>query len=100
MSILTIAAVSVANPDVFATIRLTGGLLGGKDDYVEFALVRNGEVAILLDAPDPAFTPPPDQTQQQFTFPASAAIPPGTYFAVFRVNGQQAKQAFTLNMVA
>jgi len=100
ISIITISAVSAVNPDVFATIRLTGKLLGSKDDYVEFALVRNGEVAILLDTPDPAFTPPPDQTQQQFTFPSSAAIPPGTYFAVFRVNGQQAKQAFTLNMVA
>lgn len=100
ISIVTIAAVSAADPDVYATVGLTGKLLGSKGDYVEFALVRNGAVAILLDSPDPAFTPPPDQTQQQFTFPVSDAIPPGTYFAVLRVNGQQAKQAFTLNMVA
>ncbi len=100
ISIVTIAAVSAADPDVYATIALTGKLLGSNRDYVEFALVRNGAVAILLDSPDPAFSPPPDQSQQQFTFPAAAAIPPGTYFAVLRVNGQQAKQAFTLNMVA
>jgi hypothetical protein len=30
---------------------------------------------------------------------AAEAVPPGTYTAVFRVNGAQAKQAFLLNMV-
>jgi hypothetical protein len=100
ISIVTIAVAPAATPNVYATIALTGKLLGSSHDYVEFALVRNGAVAILLDSPDPAFSPPPNQSQQQFTFPSTTAIPPGIYFAVFRVNGQQAKQPFTLNMVA
>jgi hypothetical protein len=67
---------------------------------VEFALIRNGVVVVLLDSTDPAITPPPDQTKQQFAIPESGAVPQGLYFAVLRVNGQEAKQTFTLNMVA
>jgi Pvc16 N-terminal domain len=100
MTISSISTVSAANPNVFATIALSGSLLGGVGDYVEFALIRNGTVALLLDVHDPAFTPPADQGQQQFAIPATSAVPQGLYFAVFRANGQQAKQAFTLNMVA
>jgi len=100
MSIVSIAAVSAADPNVYGTIALTGKLLGSQRDYVEFALVRNGAVAVLLDSPDPAFTPPANQSNQQFAIPKSSAVPPGVYFAVLRVNGQQVKQAFTLNMVA
>jgi Pvc16 N-terminal domain len=100
IAIVAIAAVSVTNPNVYATIALTGVLLGGPGDYVEFALVSDGQVALLLDTPDPAFVPPGDQTKQQFAFPAANAIPPGLYYAILRVNGQQGKQAFTLNMAA
>lgn len=103
VSTITIHAIAAAssNPQtVYGTISLTGKLLGGPNDYVEFALSRNGVVALLLDTPDASFVPPGDQTAQQFTFPSTSAIPAGTYFAIFRVNGQQAKQPFTLNMVA
>ena len=99
MSIVSIAAVSSAIHNVYATIAVTGQLLGGTTDYVEFALVRDGTVVLLLDAPDPAFTLP-TQTQQRFEIPPANAVPPGVYFAVIRVNGQQAVQAITLNMVA
>ena len=99
MAIVSIAVVSAVNPNVYATISLTGVLLGGTGDYVEFALVRNGAVALLLDSPDPSFTPPGDQTRQQFAMPSATAVPPGEYYAILRVNGQQNKQAFTLNMV-
>jgi hypothetical protein len=100
MTILSITKVSAVNPNVYATIAFSGSLLGGAGDYVEFALVQNGLVKALLDARDPAFTPPPEQTQQQFAIPAASAVPQGLYHAVLRVNGQQAKQAFSLNMVA
>lgn len=100
MTIVTIAKVSAANPNVYATIAMTGALLGSPADYVEFALVRNGNVAAFLDTPDPAFVPPGDQTAQQFAMPASVAVPQATYFAILRVNGQQCRQTFTLNMVA
>ncbi len=100
MTIVTIAHVSAVNPNVFATIAMTGTLLGAPGDYVEFALVRNGNVAVFLDTPDPAFVPPGDQSAQQFAMAATAAVPQGTYYAILRVNGQQCRQAFTLNMAA
>jgi hypothetical protein len=100
VAIVSIAAVSAVNPSVYATISLSGALLGGTGDYVEFALVRNGAVALLLDTPDPSFIPPGDQTKQQFAVLPANAVPPGIYYAILRVNGQQNKQAFTLNMVS
>ncbi len=99
MTLGTLTAVSGTNPNVFGTIGLTGVLLGTEHDYVEFALLQDGVAAILLDAHDPAFTLPADQSAQQFAIPKEGAVPPGVYFAVMRVNGQQAKQAFVLNMV-
>lgn len=98
--ILSIAKVSAANPKVYATVAFTGTLLGSTHDYVEFALVRDGEVALLLDTPDSSFTPPADQSKQQFAMTSNQAIVQGQYFVVLRINGQQAKQAFTLNMVS
>lgn len=100
MTILALTAISGSNPNVYGSISLSGALLGKSTDYVEFALLQNGAVALMLDTPDPSFTPPMDQSQQQFAISSADAVPPGVYFAVFRVNGQQAKQAFTLNMVA
>jgi hypothetical protein len=100
MTIVTITRVSAANPNVYATVALTGSLLGLAGDYVEFALVRDGRAAAFLDTPDPAFAPPGDQTKQQFAIPAAGAVPQGRYFAILRVNGQQSRQAFTVNMVA
>ncbi len=100
VAIVSIAKVSVTNHNVFATISFTGALLGSTRDYIEFALVSNGQVAVLLDQPDPAFTTPADQSKQQFAMTSAQAIPQGVYFVVLRVNGQQAKQTFTLNMVS
>lgn len=100
MIIASISTVSAANLNVYATIALSGALLGSIGDYVEFALIRNGTVMLLLDSHDPAFTPPTDQGHQQFAIPIEDAVPQGLYYAVFRVNGQQSKQSFTLNLVA
>jgi hypothetical protein len=100
MTLGTLSAVSATNNNVFGTISLTGVLLGTDHDYVEFALVRDGKSAVLLDAHDPTFTLPADQSAQRFAIPREQAVPPGVYFAVLRVNGMQARQAFVLNMVA
>ncbi len=91
-----LSAVSATDSNVHGTLLLSGEFLGRADDYVEFALVREGAVALLIDAPDPAFAAPADQSQQQFVIPPSVGVPPGVYFAVYRVNGQQARQAWTL----
>lgn len=99
MTAVSLAAVSATNPNVYGTIHLSGVLLGGPNDYVEFALVQSGVVALLLDGGDPSFTPPADQTAQQFAIPVASAVAPGLYYVIFRVNGQQARQPFTLNMV-
>jgi hypothetical protein len=98
MTILSIAAVSSTNSNVYASISVAGLLLGTKTDYVEFALVRNGAVVLLLDSAATGFTPPADQSQQQFAIPNTTGVPPGAYLAVLRVNGQQARQPFTLNL--
>ncbi len=100
MAIVSIAAVSATNANVYATILLTGKLLGSSREYIEFALVRNGAAVILIDTPDSSFPLPADQSAIQFTFALQDAIPPGLYFGILRVNGQQAKEAFTLDMVA
>lgn len=100
MALGVLAAVASTNDAVFGTISLTGVLLGTDHDYVEFALVQGGVAAILLDAHDPTFTLPADQSAQRFAIPKEQAVPPGVYFAVLRVNGMQARQAFVLDMVA
>lgn len=100
MTIGALSKVSVTNTNVFGTIGLTGVLLGTEHDYVEFALVQDGVTAVMLDAHDPSFTLPLDQSAQQFAIPKEQAVPQGVYFAVLRVNGMQARQAFVLNMVA
>jgi hypothetical protein len=100
VSIAAIAKVSSTNPNVYATLTFKGKLLGSKRDYIECALVWNGKVAILLDTPDLGFVPLPDQSKQQFAMTPDQAVPQGEYFVVLRINGQQAKQTFTLSMVS
>jgi hypothetical protein len=92
-------AVSGSNPNVFGTIKLTGQFLGRASDYIELGLLNSTGVAVIIDRPDPGFVAPADQSAQQILMTAAEAVPPGTYTAVFRVNGAQAKQAFLLNMV-
>lgn len=100
VTLVSIAAVGGPGSKVYATVLLAGTLLGGPSDYVEFALVSNAQVAVLLDTTDPSFTPPAGQTAQQFAMSAANAIAPGLYYVIVRVNGAQNKNAFTLNMVA
>ncbi|HEY1219124.1 MAG: Pvc16 family protein [Bryobacteraceae bacterium] len=91
--------VSGANPNVYGAIKLTGQFLGRATDYIEVGLLNGAGVAVVVDRPDPSFAAPADQSAQQVLMVAAQAVPPGTYTAVYRVNGAQAKQAFLLNMV-
>ncbi|MGA2114837.1 MAG: Pvc16 family protein [Bryobacteraceae bacterium] len=90
--------VSATNPNVYGAIKLTGQFLGGPSDYVELGLLNSTGVAEVIDRPDPSFAAPADQSAQQVLMLSGEAIPPGTYTAVFRVNGAQSKQAFQIVM--
>lgn len=97
---VTPLGLALANQKVFGTIDVAGRLLGTKKDYIELALIGNGTVVLLLDRPDPAFTPPADQSAQRFRMVAEQGVSLGVYAATMRVNGQQSKQAFPISMVA
>jgi hypothetical protein len=83
---------------VYGAIKLTGQFLGGPSDYVELGLLNATGVAEVIDRADPSFAAPADQSAQQVLMLSGEAIPPGTYTAVFRVNGAQSKQAFQIDM--
>jgi hypothetical protein len=91
-------AVSAADPNVFGAINVTGEFLGRPADFIELGLLNDTGAAVVIDRRDPVFVPPPGQSAQQLLMTAADAVPPGTYTAVFRVNGAQAKQSFLLNM--
>ncbi|HEY0545854.1 MAG TPA: Pvc16 family protein [Pyrinomonadaceae bacterium] len=82
---------------IFATIDLTGKLLGAADDDVYLALYRDGRVVKMFDV----FTLPasPTQTQKQLVMTVDAAVPEGRYLTILKVNGQQAVQSFPVDLV-
>jgi hypothetical protein len=72
---------------VTAVIDLTGFLLSTSSDAVFLGLSRDGTVVRLFDQ----FTrPTADQKTLRLTIATEAAVPPGTYRIILRVNGQQA----------
>jgi hypothetical protein len=82
----------------FATIGLTGVLLGTKDDDCFLALYRDAATLRLLDAftdEDPAPPPPPvpPQSAKSLKMAIDDSVPVGDYLVIYRVNGQQAKQS-------
>ena len=99
----SIQTVALAPPPVgwkFATIDITGKLLG-KDDNDDFylALFKDGASVKLFDAltdTSPAGAP---QTQRRFVMDKPDAVPPGRYLVLYRVNGQQAPQSFAIDLV-
>ena len=72
---------------VGADLRLTGLLLGGPDDDVVLTLMRDGRPLRSFE------TVVPGAAQQDLVVPGVAAVGPGTYLALLRVNGQQARIA-------
>lgn len=82
----------------FATIDLTGRLLGTDGDDVIAAFYRNGSVARMFDVLTIPPGPPPPQTERRLTMAGSDAIPVGDYNLVVIVNGQQAPQSPVIHM--
>jgi hypothetical protein len=92
---------------VFATIELTGELLGlnsgeilGRNaDDAFMALYRDGRVARMFDVfTAPPAPPPIPQQQRRIVMQASDAVPEGEYLVILKVNGQQALMSFPVNL--
>ena len=97
---------SAAGPDpgtVVATIELGGLLLGNDEDDVFLALYRDGQTVRVLDAfvrdADIPGPPVPPQTRKRVVMQSAEAVPTGTYLAILRVNGVQAKRSLAINLV-
>jgi hypothetical protein len=93
----------------FATVNLSGELLGknDSDDFV-VALNKNGETVKVFEN-DPSTASPlghladtspaaAPQTAKQLVMLKSDSVPPGKYFVLYRVNGQQALQGPELDL--
>lgn len=84
---------------VFGDIDLTGNLLGRAQDDVFAALWQNDHVVRLVDTFTVPGGPPP-QTQIRISIPQTAAVPPGDYRLILRVNGEQARNSPLVTLVA
>jgi hypothetical protein len=72
---------------VTAVLDLAGTLLSTASDAAYLGLSANGNVIRVFDQ----FTrPTADQKTLRLTIPTEAAVPPGTYRVILRINGQQA----------
>ncbi|MBV9959798.1 MAG: hypothetical protein JO360_15340, partial [Acidobacteria bacterium] len=82
---------------IYATIDLTGLLLGTLEDDVYLALYRDGSVVRMFDVLTIPAGPP--QTQRRLVMVADEAVPEGSYLTILKVNGQQAIQSFPVELV-
>lgn len=99
----SLQTVAVAPPPIgwkFATLDVTGKLLGRTDDdELYLALFKEGTTVKLFDAStdiSPAAAP---QTQRRFVMQKADAVPPGQYLVLYRVNSQQAQQSVVIELV-
>jgi hypothetical protein len=85
---------------MFGDIDVTGELLGrdAVDDFY-LALYKDGRTFAMLDTQDDQSAPIGSQTQRRFQMNQADAVPPGTYLGIYRVNGQQAAQGFSIELV-
>lgn len=95
----TLAGVAVgpltpSGPNKFGDLTLTGTRLGGPDDGIFVALYKDGKTVIMIETIG---------VVAQNTLTASVtidkAIPPGTYYVILRVNGEQATNSLQVNWV-
>ncbi len=83
----------------FGEIDLTGYLLATADDDIFVALYNNGITEIVMDevfdfaVAQPPSPPTPPFTRIRLKMKEAAAVLPGKYRVIFRVNGQQAKSS-------
>ncbi|HVZ41841.1 MAG TPA: Pvc16 family protein [Candidatus Kapabacteria bacterium] len=81
------------------TIELNGLLLGTENDETYVALYRDGHTVQMYDTLADSPGPPPPQTSRRFTIPHAGAVPSGSYIVLVRVNGAQARNGLTVNLV-
>ncbi len=86
-------------PKVAGNIVMMGTLLGRAEDDIFVALYRDGQIVKVYDAP---FTFAADQSSLTLQLPnsQSAAVLPGRYRVILRINGQQAKNSPQVDLVA
>jgi hypothetical protein len=77
----------------YATIDVTGKLLGTDNDDSYLTLFRDGASVKLIDSSTDTSPAGAPQTQRQFVMKKADAVPPGQYLAIYRVNRQQAVQS-------
>jgi hypothetical protein len=82
----------------FATIDLTGVLLGLDADDTILAFFRNGAVEATFDEFTLPPGPPPAQTGRRLIMTAGDAVPAGDYKLILIVNGQRAPQSPTVHL--
>jgi hypothetical protein len=82
----------------FGVIDITGELLGRNDiDDFYLALYKGGVTFAMLDTQDDQSSPVGSQTARKFQMSQADAVPHGEYLAIYRVNGQQAAQGFSID---
>ncbi len=85
---------------VFATIDLSGILLGKDTDDTVVALYRKGKVFRMFDVLTlPPGPPPPSQTSRRLVMTSGKPVEEGEYLLILRVNSQQAPQSPLVNLV-
>lgn len=91
------------NSNVYANIDITGSLLGTDSDDVMVSLYREGKVVRSFDGfkEIPPSESPPTGAQKgiRVAMITNEAVPPGEYRIILRVNGMQAKNSPTINLV-
>lgn len=92
-------SVNVGPPrTAFATIDLTGVLIGLDTDDPILAFFRDGAVETTFDEVTLPPGPPPAQTGRRLVMTAGQAVPAGDYKMILMVNGQRAPQSPTVHL--
>ena len=91
-------AVNVNGGMAFATIDLTGVLLGLDTDDTILAFFREGAVETTFDEFTLPPGPPPPQTGRRLVMALGDAVPVGDYKMILMVNGQRAPQSPTVHL--
>jgi len=76
----------------FGDLTLTGTRLGGPDDGIFVALYKDGKTVIMIET-----TGVVAQNTLTASVTIDKAIPPGTYYVILRVNGEQATSSLQVN---
>jgi hypothetical protein len=84
----------------FATINITGELLGKNDeDDFYLSLYRASSTFAMLDVQNDTSPASAPQTSRRFAMVQRDAVPPGKYQVIYRVNKQQARQSFSVDLI-